>query len=172
MKTSFLQKVLGVFVFLAILAVAADAQRGRTASNPSRPKPIARDQSASILDLVNRERRRRDAGVLIWNEDLAAVARNYSRQMARENFFGHADRRGKSLRDRLDAARIDSWSGIGENLFFCEGYNDYAELSIRGWLGSSSHRKNMLNPSFSETGIGIAVTGDEKVYVTQIFLRR
>jgi uncharacterized protein YkwD len=133
---------------------------------------VISDQSDSIFELVNRERRRRAAGALKWNDQLANVARNYSRQMARENFFGHSDRRGRSLHDRLDAANIDDWAGIGENLFFCKGYDDYAALSIRGWLESSSHRRNMLNPTFTETGIGVATAGDGRVYVTQIFLKR
>ena len=127
------------------------------------------DEEYSIYELVNRERAKSRLGYLEWNDDLANVARNFSRQMAREGFFSHADRQGRTVIQRADSAE---WSKIGENLFMCAGMDDFTAFSVRGWMRSSSHRKNILDREWTETGVGVYRTRDDRVYVTQVFIRR
>src|SRR6188472_3860374 len=107
-----------------------------------------------VFNLVNRERSRAHLGGLVWDERLARVARDYSRRMAREGFFDHYDPNGKTVLDR--AARIPGWSRIGENLFVCDEQPNYTSVAIRGWLKSPTHRTNMLDRTWTATGIGIA----------------
>jgi uncharacterized protein YkwD len=62
-------------------------------------------------------------------------------------------------------------SYVAENcyMFPARKYNSYvAKELVRGWLKSSGHRHNLLNPDFSRTGIGIVVRKGY-VYATQIF---
>ena len=127
------------------------------------------DEEYEIFDLVNRERLRSRLSFLEWDDDLARVARNFSRQMARERFFSHADRQGRTVIERASGER---WSKIGENLFMCEGMHDFAPFSVRGWMRSASHRKNILDREWTSTGIGIFRTRDDRIYVTQVFVRR
>ena len=122
-----------------------------------------------IFQLVNRERTRNRLGSLEWDEEIARVARNYSRQMARENFFGHYDSKRRTVSDRAADAR---WSKIGENLFTCTGMDDFTEFSVRGWMRSPSHRTNILDREWTETGIGVHRTRDGEVFVTQVFVTR
>lgn len=122
-----------------------------------------------IFDLVNRERTRSRLSYLEWDNDLARVARNFSRQMAREGFFSHSDQRGRTV---IQRAANESWSKIGENLFTCSGMDDFTAFSVRGWMRSPSHRRNILDREWTDTGIGVYRTRDDQVYVTQVFVRR
>ena len=47
-----------------------------------------------------------------------------------------------------------------------------AERAVAGWMGSPGHRKNMLSPSFNETGVGMARADDGSTYITQDFIRK
>lgn len=124
-----------------------------------------------ILDLVNEERRKRRLTSLVWDSKLASLARSYSSKMARENFFGHKDKQGSTLIQRAKDFNITNWSGIGENLYSCKGYDDPTEPAVSGWMKSPGHRSNMLNNSWKSTGIGIAKASDGKIYVTQVFMK-
>lgn len=127
------------------------------------------DDEYTIFELVNRERSRSRLNYLEWDEDLARIARNFSRQMAHENFFSHADRRGRTVVNRAGDV---GWSKIGENLFMCEAMENFTSFSVRGWMRSSSHRKNILDREWTDTGIGVYRTRDDRVFVTQVFIRR
>ena len=129
------------------------------------------NEEFEIFELVNSRRQNSRLGQLGWNNDAARMARRYSEEMARGNFFSHYDERGRSVAERAQTFGIRNWSGIGKNLFYCEGYNDFSNVAVKGWLNSSGHRKNMLNPQWTATGIGIASARDGKIYVTQIFLK-
>ena len=143
---------------------------GRVAATQEFRGNLADDEN-SIHDLVNNERRRRGLSELSWDEKLANLARSYSREMARESFFSHFDRDGNSVVERAQKSNIKRWNKIGENLFFCEGYDDFDALAVRGWLNSPEHRRNMLDPQFNVTGIGVARTRDGRIYITQVFIR-
>ena len=122
-----------------------------------------------VFGLVNRERSRAHLGDLVWDEQLARVARDYSRRMAREGFFDHYDPNGKTVMDR--AARLKNWSSIGENLFVCDEDPAFATVAVRGWMKSPTHRTNMLDRGWTATGIGIAEARDGSIFVTQVFTR-
>lgn len=128
------------------------------------------DDEFEIFGLVNRERTKSRLGALEWDGDLAKVARSYSRQMAREGFFDHYDPKGKTVIDR--AAKVDRWSKIGENLFMCSGMDNFTSFSVRGWMRSTTHRRNIMDRGWTATGIGIARSRDDRIYVTQVFIRR
>jgi uncharacterized protein YkwD len=124
-----------------------------------------------ILQMVNEERAKYRAGSLVWDSTLASVARSYSNKMASENFFSHKDRTGKGLVERLKDADVTNWTGLAENLYFCQGFDDPLTSAVAGWMKSSGHRTNLLNSSWKSSGIGMAKAADGKVYVTQIFMR-
>lgn len=124
-----------------------------------------------IFDLVNRERAKARLSGLSWDTKLARLARDYSRQMARQGFFDHFDPKGRSVSDRALDARIRNWSRIGENLFFCDEHPYFTNTAIRGWMRSRTHRINMLDRSWTSTGVGVATAGNGSIFITQIFTR-
>jgi uncharacterized protein YkwD len=123
------------------------------------------------LDEVNRVRRRSGLAPLEFNEGLLAVARNYSRRMAEEHFFSHTDPEGFTVRERVDGADI-KWRMVGENLAYSNGYVNPVAASLHGWMESPGHRKNLLDPDFSLTAIGVWIGSDGTVYFTEIFLKQ
>ena len=176
---------LGAFLF-ASLSVPAQRVRitrsanGRVVSREQTPERISsrRETRGNLSNdehqihyLVNNERRRKGLGDLYWDDELARMARAYSRQMARESFFSHYDSDGNSVVERAEKSDIRGWSKIGENLFFCEGYDDFDSLAVRGWMNSPTHRRNMLDRQFNTTGIGVAQSRSGEVYITQVFTR-
>lgn len=133
---------------------------------------IAQSHSeGEVYALVNRERSKARLGSLAWDNRLAKLARDYSRQMAREGFFDHYDPDGRTVIDRAESARIANWSSIGENLFVCEEHPYFAQTAIRGWMKSRTHRTNMLDRGWTATGIGIATARDGSIFITQVFTR-
>ena len=152
MKRKYLSSFILVTVTIAAFAVSAFAQT---------------EDESEIFQLVNRERARVRLGSLIWDDRLGKLARDYSRRMAREGFFDHFDPDGKSVLDR--AARIPGWARIGENLFVCNDQPLYTSVAVRGWLKSPTHKTNMLDRTWTATGIGIATARDGSIYITQVF---
>jgi uncharacterized protein YkwD len=173
-----------LFTFFVTAVLAQEKVRirksatGRVSSNQETRQETRREMRGNFSSdeqqihyLVNNERRKKGLGDLYWDEDLAKMARNYSRQMARESFFSHFDRDGNSVVERANDSDIRGWNKIGENLFFCEGYESFDALAVRGWMNSSEHRRNILDRQFTTTGIGVAQTRDGRIYITQVFIR-
>jgi uncharacterized protein YkwD len=123
------------------------------------------------LNEVNRLRQRHNVAPLRFSEDLLQVARNYSRRMAQENFFSHNDPDGRSVRERVDEASI-KWRVVGENLATSNGYINPVAVSLHGWMESPGHRRNLLDPEWRQTAIGVWISDNGTVYFTEIFLTR
>jgi len=123
------------------------------------------------LDEVNRVRRRNRLPQLNFYEELLPVAREYSRRMAEQNFFSHDDPEGRTVRERVEEADI-KWRMVGENLAYSNGYVNPVAASLHGWMDSAGHRRNILDPDFSLTAIGVWIKEDGTVYFTEIFLKQ
>lgn len=163
-----------VFLFGTVSAQRFKIRKSASGTVVSATRTDSRNLSSDeyrIHEMINAERGRKGMSELFWDENLARIARNYSRQMARESFFSHFDRDGNSVVERARQSRVDGWTKIGENLFFCEGYNDFDALAVRGWMKSPEHRRNILDRQFNTTGIGIASTRDGQIYITQVFTK-
>ncbi|HLM00974.1 MAG TPA: CAP domain-containing protein [Pyrinomonadaceae bacterium] len=166
--------VLAVAVLSCAFAPEISAQRKvYSASTSSRVSAAGFDEGEQeIFGLINQERRKKGLDELAWDANLARLAREYSEKMARENFFSHYDRSGEAVEGRARARRIKNWSKIGENLYFCEGYDNPNAMAVRGWMKSPSHRDNILDPDYNVSGIGIAESAGGGIYVTQVFISR
>ena len=128
------------------------------------------DEEMEIFRLVNTERAKQRLQQLDWDDRIARVARDHSKQMARGGFFAHQDREGKTVVDRASERRLGGWSKIGENLFMCDEIDGFERYSVRGWLRSPSHRRNMLNREWTTTGIGVFRSRHGRIFVTQVFI--
>lgn len=82
--------------------------------------------------------------------------------------MGHDGPRGEQVSDRLAAARI-GWRGCGENVAYSLGHPDPARIMVEGWMNSPGHRSNILNASFTHSGLGVALDKDGAYYGTQVF---
>jgi len=129
--------------------------------------PLAR----TVIDAVNEARASQGLAALSGAADLNELAQSYSERMAAEGFFSHEDPEGNRLKDRIEAAGI-SYLAVGENLAKNRGHDDPAAVAVTSWMGSSGHRANMLNPEYTETGVGIAQSTDGTYYFTELFIKR
>ena len=141
---------------------------------PAKP-PSTPAQSDTIAQMeeqtrrrINEIRQKHGLKPLKANPALAKVARNYSQQMAKQNFFAHQSPAGESAVDRLRKAGI-RYQLMGENLFKGVNISQPVDRAVDGWMKSPGHRENILRPGFSETGIGIWRDGRE-YHFTQLFM--
>lgn len=123
------------------------------------------------LGEVNRLRQSYGLSRLAFDEELLEVARAYSRRMAQERFFAHEDPEGRTVRQRVDLAGIE-WRMVGENLAYSTGYTNPVAASLRGWMESEPHKRNLLEAAFTHSAIGVWISSNGTVYFTEIFLRR
>lgn len=153
-----------------------DSERGAS-DNDSSYAPVRRSLSEiprlekECLEQVNLVRRGHGLSTLSLDQDLLDVARAYSRRMAEEKFFAHQDPEGRTVRERVDRAGI-KWRMIGENLAYSNGYLSPVAASLHGWMESEPHRRNMLDPGYTQTAIGVWISSNGTVYFTEIFLKR
>ena len=124
----------------------------------------------SCFESVNQQRTASGLPELSLSNDLLPVARDYSKRMAEEGFFSHVDSAGLSVRERVRRAGI-SWKVIGENLSYSTGYVNPVAASIRGWMYSEGHRRNILDPRYTTAAVGAWINEGGTVYFTEIFLR-
>lgn len=107
---------------------------------------------SEVLNLVNQARA--DAGLnpLKASAILNKTAREHSFAMAADHFYGHCNPDTKSRYYTRMAANGYPQSGASaENI--AAGYTTAAQV-MAGWLNSAGHKANILNPHFTEMGVG------------------
>jgi uncharacterized protein YkwD len=122
----------------------------------------------ALFEAVNATRKEEGLSPVTWYEPLAVVARTHSEGMADRHYFGHKDKRGTTVADRVTAHGL-SYTKVGENLYRSRGMKDPVASAVQGWLDSRGHRKNMLNPEYTQAGIGAALDDEGRLYFTQVF---
>lgn len=118
-----------------------------------------------ILELTNKARADEGVKPLRMSPVLTRAARNHSRNMAKQDKLEHV-LDDKNPSDRAKAAGYPT-PYVGENI----AYNtelDAAE-AFQTWINSPPHKKNILNDSYKEIGIGMARNSKGVVYYTQVF---
>lgn len=122
-------------------------------------------QGSKILELANAERAKVGAKPLKANTDLNKLATMKSQDMVEKNYFSHQSPTYGSPFDMMKTYGI-SYMYAGENL----AINSSAEKAHNAWMNSEGHRKNLLNPDFTELGIGLYPKGDGSYAYTQMFI--
>ena len=140
---------------IVLLFAPADTNRGQLAEQ-------------RIFEAINQVRRQHRLSPLKWSAKIAEQARSHSRRMAANRFFSHEDPKLGGPANRLSAAGID-WRLCGENIFEEYGQADPARSAVREWMQSSGHRKNILTPGFTHTGVGVAIGRGGTYTITQMF---
>ncbi|MFA6098645.1 MAG: CAP domain-containing protein [Patescibacteria group bacterium] len=118
----------------------------------------------SIFQLINLERQKYNAGTLSENTLLEQAAVNKANDMAEKNYFTHQSPIGKMPWDFAVEAGY-RYSILGENLAI--DWPSAAEV-VQAWMDSPSHKKNILNSEFSDTGIAV-INYNGHFLVVQIF---
>jgi uncharacterized protein YkwD len=125
-----------------------------------------------VFELINAQRRARGEQPLAWDAGLMEIARLHAQNMARQDFFDHTGRDGRTAAERAAAAGIGGWRALGENIAYNQGFDDPAGFVVERWMTSSKHRDNILNGGFTHTGLGVARAADGRIFFTQVFMTR
>jgi uncharacterized protein YkwD len=123
--------------FLALVAVSPAAGAGKAGTQ------------GSFLQAVNSVRAAHGLQPLRLDAALERAARAHTLEMLRENIFGHGD-----FSTRMAAFHLRGM--LGENLAWGSGPYGRAQTMVQLWLGSATHRANLLRPGFRRIGFGIA----------------
>lgn len=154
-------------------SIAIDRARRVPAALASTPRTAsALDLEREAFALLNEKRRETGLAPLVWNDDVAEIARIHSQNMANENFFSHKGTDGTLVNDRADRQGLSNWRAIGENIAYTRGFNNPVETAVNNWMLSVKHKENLLSKEWKESAVGIAVKADGTVYFTQVFLLR
>lgn len=125
-------------------------------------------QRTKIINLTNEVRDKLNIKPLTENALLNEAAYAKANDMLYNQYFSHTNLNGKKLDYWLKQSNYE-YSAAGENLAM--GFIN-AESVINGWMKSETHRANIIDPNFSDVGIGI-VSGQynnrDSVLIVQYF---
>jgi uncharacterized protein YkwD len=131
-----------------------------TPTQPPAPPPAS--TSADAITLTNQERVKAGLPPLNANGALNNAAAAHSADQAARNQMTHTGSNGSNAGDRIRAAGYEP-SSWGENV--AAGFTS-APSVVAGWMGSSGHRANVLNPAFTQIGVASATAADGTRYWT------
>lgn len=117
---------------------------------------------AEVVKLVNIERRKQGLNELKHNWQLSRVARYKSEDMRDRGYFSHNSPTYGSPFNMIRNFGI-TYRTAGENI--AKGQTSPSTV-VSAWMNSSGHRANILNPSFTEIGVGYTAGN----YWTQMFI--
>jgi uncharacterized protein YkwD len=184
-----------LFIFSSLSSCAPSPLRTGPGALKQRPQPTINSSSLEqrIHLLINNERRKQGLTQLEWDDRLAGIGRKHSRDMAKRNYFDHYSPEGHDFSYRYQqegyscAIRIghtihtgaenialnhlyDSVTTVNNEAFYdWNSQEKIAETTVQGWMKSPGHRKNILTPHWRHEGIGISISPDDRVYITQNF---
>jgi uncharacterized protein YkwD len=118
-----------------------------------------------VIKLTNRERAKSGCKPLKSNSLLKSAAQAHSGDMAKKDYFSHTGKDGRSPFDRMTDAGY-SYTAAAENI--AAGQRTPADV-VKGWMNSAGHKKNILNCTYTEIGVGYAKGGSYGTYWTQNF---
>jgi len=139
-----------------------------TAPHSASVWPTVAEVQGRSFQLLNQVRSQNGVAALRLDAQLSDIARKHSEHMRDEDFFGHVDPEGHDFVYRVESAGV-SFSAVAENLARTTDSTVPAELANSLFLRNVEHRDNMLNPIFTEVGVGVAVR-DHTYWITQLYL--
>ncbi len=90
---------------------------------------------------------------LALNATLGRAAQAYAQELANHGYMDHTGHDGSSPAQRITRSGY-RWREVGENL--ASGIMTPEEV-VAGWLGSTHHCANLMDPAFSEMGVAFGV---------------
>jgi len=164
-----------------ITASASYSIRANFSGNSTTPVGISYNETEVeqlIIVLVNIERQSFNLSALSEDPLLTDLAREHSISMVENDFFGHERYPG----ERPLSYNMSPGDARGENLAKIPtrqtipgpylSLQEVCEWAVSGWMNSTGHRENMLQPIFTETGVGVSFSEEglfTYLYITQIF---
>lgn len=140
-------------------------------------QPVAPDLGVAArqaVDATNEFRAEHKLEPLETSDALSSSAREFAAYMARTGNYGHqADGRTPAGRAK---AHGYAYCSVAENIAWISSRRAFltAQLArglVEGWKRSPEHRKNMLRPELTQTGVAIARAESGRYYAVQMLGR-
>jgi len=130
---------------------------------------IATDMSvARLYELTNQKRAESGQGVLQHNGVLDIAACDKAQKMIAGNCWAHFCDNGASPWKSIANSGY-RYAFAGENL--CKNFSN-SDGCINAWMGSPTHRENMLKPGYKDVGFCVmngSISGEDTTLVVQLF---
>lgn len=124
--------------------------------SPLATAPAQAGYSADLTAMTNADRAAARLKGLSTANDLQSLAQSRSNEMAKAGRIYHTPNLG---------SRVSGWKRLGENV----GRGPELRDIETAFMNSPSHRENILDPGFSQLGVGVTFDGKEFLYVAVIF---
>jgi uncharacterized protein YkwD len=122
------------------------------------------DAESALLTRINHDRAAAGLAALRPSPALQRLAQAHAERMAEAHTLAHDVGQGPPTKRVLDARVDATW--VGENVAFARDVRHAADTL---WQ-SPSHRKNQLEPRFTDVGIGVQWDADaQSLWVCQLF---
>jgi tetratricopeptide (TPR) repeat protein len=129
------------------------------------PTPEIRQLELKTLQLINQERSSKGLPPLSYNEILAVIARNHSKEMAEYDIVSHySPVYGFGLKERVQTT-FPAFKIMAENVAMGKNVDEIHQNLLKSPL----HYENIINPEFDIVGIGLVKKTPFLYYVSQIF---
>ncbi len=138
------------------------------------PEDLNQAVEILIFDKTNFIRKGKKINSLESNNLLIKIARLYSQDMLKRNYFSHYSPEGKTVVDRIKQFKPHYNESCSENLHFISSAEELrdpfaiVDQMIEDWLNSPPHRKNLLSKEYTLLGVGCATNG-KRIYCAQVF---
>jgi uncharacterized protein YkwD len=158
------------------------------------PEYDAEKISLGIHKYINLERGKEGLSVMKWNPALSEIAISHSMDMVENGFFSHTSPTRGSFSDRYEHAGFTCRVKVA-NVYYAGAENLYtsftyartyysggkivkrewlsddalARQAVLGWMNSKGHRENILTSHWLSEGIGVFISPEGEVLITQNF---
>jgi uncharacterized protein YkwD len=123
--------------------------------NPSALPPGKESWPLELLSLINGSRVAASLPLLAWSPKLARAAQAHAEDCARRNQGGHVGSDGARLEVRIARQGL-AVSRASENWANAQSVQHAFALWWDEAPGQDPHRRNILDPNYTEIGIGVA----------------
>lgn len=122
----------------------------------------------AVIDAMNKERSKYGLPKLKLNTKLTTATRLKVKDMQDKHYWNHYAPSGTSPFKWIDDAQY-TYRYAGENL--ARGFTTVG-ATMKAWMASPTHRKNILNPAYRDTGLTIISTGagsEKRIAIVNMF---
>jgi uncharacterized protein YkwD len=196
MMVNHFQKMISIVICALVLySCASSPPQIHPALFKKQPQPKISEAGLEmrIHTLINIERKKHGLSQLEWDNALAGIGRNHSKDMVLRNYFDHSSPEGHDFAYRYrregfqcsvrvgntiyagaeNIALNNQYASVttvnGEAFYDWNSQDKIAETAVQGWMNSTGHRKNILMPHWTREGIGVVFGPDGKIAITQNF---
>lgn len=129
---------------------------------------LASKEIKKIIELTNQLRQNLKVAPLVESEVLDQAAYEKAQDMLTRQYFAHLSPDNEGIAYWLAKEKYN-FLVSGENLAM--GYPDSADI-VNAWMKSETHYRNLIDPDYSEIGVGSAIglfENEETTFVAQFF---